>query len=103
MPTDEERSKLEAVQQSADDVVLGSAEQFLAMLCSVPDLSARLMLWAYKLDYDTTESVSRLSLSSTLTGDKLSLFVFQIVLHYLYPVGIHAQLWHYCVAQWLSG
>jgi len=59
MPTDEERTKLQEFQQAADDVVLGSAEQFLAMLCSIPDLSARLMLWAFKLDYETTESVSR--------------------------------------------
>jgi len=75
MPTDEERSKLEEVRHSADDVVLGSAEQFLAMLCSVPDLSARLTLWAFKLDYDTTESVSQLRLSCThctVSGKKVN-------------------------------
>ena len=63
-PTDEERAKLAEFQQSADDVVLGSAEQFLAMLCSIPDLSARLRLWAFKLDYETTESVSAVSIMS---------------------------------------
>jgi len=62
-PTDEERAKLAEFQQSADDIVLGSAEQFLAMLCSIPDLAARLRLWAFKLDYETTESVSALSVS----------------------------------------
>ena len=58
MPTDEERAKLQEFQHATDDLVLGSAEQFLSMLCSIPDLSARLSLWAFKLDYETTESVS---------------------------------------------
>jgi len=63
MPTDEERTKLQEFQRATDDVVLGSAEQFLAMLCSIPDLSARLRLWAFKLDYETVESVSALNYS----------------------------------------
>ena len=58
LPTDEERVKLQEFQHAADDVMLGSAEQFLSMLCSIPDLTARLRLWAFKLDYETTESVS---------------------------------------------
>jgi len=65
IPTDEERSQLQEFQQAADDVVLGSAEQFLAMLCSIPDLTARLRLWAFKLDYETTESVSTVIRSLT--------------------------------------
>lgn len=58
MPTDEERTKLQEFKHAADDMTLGSAEQFLAMLCSIPDLTARLRLWAFKLDYETIESVS---------------------------------------------
>jgi len=58
IPTEEERTKLEEFQHSSDDIMLGSAEQFLAMLCSIPDLSARLRLWAFRLDYETVESVS---------------------------------------------
>jgi len=58
MPTDEERARLLELQHAADDIVLGSAEQFLSTLCSIPDLSARLKLWVFKLDYETTESVS---------------------------------------------
>jgi len=58
IPTEEERIKLEEFQHASDDIVLGSAEQFLAMLCSIPDLSARLGLWAFRLDYETVESVS---------------------------------------------
>jgi len=58
MPTDEERIKLEELQHAAEDVLLGSAEQFLAILCGIPDLLARLRLWTFKLDYETTESVS---------------------------------------------
>jgi len=65
MPTDEERTKLQEFKLAADDVVLGSAEQFLAMLCNIPDLSARLRLWAFKLDYETVESVSAVSVSQS--------------------------------------
>ena len=58
LPTDDERAKLEELQHASDDIALGSAEQFLSMLCSIPDLTARLKLWAFRLDYDTIESVS---------------------------------------------
>ena len=34
------------------------------MLASIPDLAARLRLWAFKLDYETTESVSAVGITS---------------------------------------
>lgn len=36
---------------------LGSAEQFLLTLSSISELTARLKLWAFKLDYDNLERV----------------------------------------------
>jgi len=57
MPNDEEKTKILEAQMSNPDVPLGSAEQFLLTLCSINELSARLNLWAFKLDYETIESV----------------------------------------------
>ena len=57
IPTDEERSKIQELQLANPDVPLGAAEQFLSILCSIPDLSERLKLWAFKVDYETVESV----------------------------------------------
>ncbi|MEQ2168150.1 hypothetical protein GOODEAATRI_011474, partial [Goodea atripinnis] len=37
------------------DVPLGSAEQFLLTLSSITELSARLQLWAFKMDYELIE------------------------------------------------
>jgi len=57
MPTDEEKTKIVEAQMSSPDLPLGSAEQFLLTLCSINELSARLHLWAFKLDYESVESV----------------------------------------------
>ena len=57
MPTDEEKTKILEAQMSNSDLPLGSAEQFLLTLCSISELSARLNLWTFKLDYETIESV----------------------------------------------
>jgi Formin Homology 2 Domain len=58
MPTDEERKKIQEVQLVNPEIPLGPAEQFLAVLCSIPELSERLKLWAFKMDYETAETVS---------------------------------------------
>jgi len=58
MPTEEEKTKILEAQMSNPDLPLGSAEQFLLTLCSISELSARLNLWAFKLDYESIESVS---------------------------------------------
>ena len=57
MPTDEEKNRILEAQMSNSELPLGSAEQFLLTLCSISELSARLSLWAFKLDYDSVESV----------------------------------------------
>lgn len=60
VPTDEEKTKIQEAQMSNPDLPLGSAEQFLLTLCSISELSARLNLWAFKLDYESIESVRHL-------------------------------------------
>ena len=57
MPTEEEKTKIVEAQMSNPDLPLGSAEQFLLTLCSISELSARLNLWTFKLDYESVESV----------------------------------------------
>ncbi|KAK7124174.1 hypothetical protein R3I94_018509 [Phoxinus phoxinus] len=55
IPTEEETQKIQEAQLVNPDVPLGSAEQFLLTLSSISELSARLQLWAFKLDYEATE------------------------------------------------
>jgi len=57
IPTVDEKKLLLEAQMSNPELPLGPAEQFLLILCLIPELSARLRLWAFKLDYDTLESV----------------------------------------------
>ncbi|NXJ99367.1 FHOD1 protein, partial [Corythaixoides concolor] len=55
VPTEEEKQKIQEAQLANPDVPLGSAEQFLLALASISDLTARLQLWAFKLDYESLE------------------------------------------------
>uniref|UniRef100_A0A663MQA8 Formin homology 2 domain containing 1 n=1 Tax=Athene cunicularia TaxID=194338 RepID=A0A663MQA8_ATHCN len=55
VPTEEEKQKIQEAQLANPDVPLGSAEQFLLALSSISDLTARLQLWAFKLDYESLE------------------------------------------------
>ncbi|XP_048117441.1 FH1/FH2 domain-containing protein 3 isoform X4 [Alosa alosa] len=55
IPTEEEKQKIQEAQLLTPEVPLGSAEQFLLTLSSITELSARLQLWAFKMDYDTIE------------------------------------------------
>uniref|UniRef100_A0A8B9V7D5 Formin homology 2 domain containing 3 n=1 Tax=Anas zonorhyncha TaxID=75864 RepID=A0A8B9V7D5_9AVES len=55
IPTEEEKQKIQEAQLANPDVPLGSAEQFLLTLSSISELSARLQLWAFKMDYETVE------------------------------------------------
>lgn len=57
VPTEEEKQKIQEAQLANPDVPLGSAEQFLLSLSSISDLTARLQLWAFKLDYESLEQV----------------------------------------------
>ncbi|RXN17044.1 FH1 FH2 domain-containing 3-like isoform X3 [Labeo rohita] len=55
IPTEEETQKIQEAQLANPDIPLGSAEQFLLNLSSISELSARLQLWAFKLDYEASE------------------------------------------------
>ncbi|XP_036740880.2 FH1/FH2 domain-containing protein 3 isoform X9 [Manis pentadactyla] len=55
IPSEEEKQKIQEAQLASPEVPLGSAEQFLLTLSSISELSARLHLWAFKMDYETTE------------------------------------------------
>ncbi|KAM9838723.1 FH1/FH2 domain-containing protein 3 [Aulostomus maculatus] len=55
IPTEEEKQKIQEAQLANPDTTLGSAEQFLLTLSSISELSARLHLWAFKMDYEATE------------------------------------------------
>uniref|UniRef100_A0A8D3E5Y8 Formin homology 2 domain containing 3b n=1 Tax=Scophthalmus maximus TaxID=52904 RepID=A0A8D3E5Y8_SCOMX len=55
IPTEEEKQRIQEAQLVNPDIPLGSAEQFLLTLCSITELSARLQLWAFKMDYELIE------------------------------------------------
>ncbi|XP_043920514.1 FH1/FH2 domain-containing protein 3 isoform X5 [Protopterus annectens] len=55
IPTEEEKQKIQEAQLANPDIPLGSAEQFLLTLSSISELTARLQLWAFKMDYETME------------------------------------------------
>ncbi|XP_034747818.1 FH1/FH2 domain-containing protein 3 isoform X6 [Etheostoma cragini] len=55
IPTEEEKQKIQEAQLANPDIPLGSAEQFLLTLSSISELSARLQLWAFKMDYEATQ------------------------------------------------
>lgn len=57
IPTEEEKQKIQEAQLVNPDIPLGSAEQFLLTLSSITELSARLQLWAFKMDYELIEKV----------------------------------------------
>ena len=63
LPTEEEKGKILEAQMQSPDIPLGTAEQFLLTLSSISELYPRLSLWAFKLDYETTEGVN-MTLSS---------------------------------------
>ncbi|XP_043973504.1 FH1/FH2 domain-containing protein 3 isoform X6 [Gambusia affinis] len=55
IPTEEEKQRIQEAQLMNPDIPLGSAEQFLLTLSSITELSARLQLWAFKMDYELIE------------------------------------------------
>ena len=57
VPTDEEKTKLQEAQMQFPDTPFAHAESFLLTLSSVSELSARLNLWSFKMDYDNNEKV----------------------------------------------
>lgn len=57
IPTEEEKQRIQEAQLANPDVPLGTAEQFLLTLSSISGLTARLQLWAFKLNYESLEKV----------------------------------------------
>lgn len=57
IPTEEEKQRIQEAQLANPDVPLGTAEQFLLTLSSISALTARLQLWAFKLNYESLEKV----------------------------------------------
>ncbi|TSP90503.1 FH1/FH2 domain-containing protein 3 [Bagarius yarrelli] len=55
IPTEEEKQRIQEAQLANPDVPLGTAEQFLLTLSSISALTARLQLWAFKLNYESLE------------------------------------------------
>ncbi|KAK2844444.1 hypothetical protein Q5P01_011103 [Channa striata] len=55
IPTEEEKQRIQEAQLVNPEIPLGSAEQFLLTLSSITELSARLQLWAFKMDYELIE------------------------------------------------
>ena len=51
------RRLFQEAQLANTDIPLGTAEQFLLTMASINELSPRLHLWAFKLDYDMLEKV----------------------------------------------
>lgn len=58
VPTDEEKTKLQEAQMQFPDTPFAHAESFLLTLSSITELSARLNLWSFRMDYDNNEKVS---------------------------------------------
>lgn len=57
LPSEEEKTRIQEAQMVNPDIPLGTAEQFLLTLSSISELSSRLKLWAFKLDYEQMEKV----------------------------------------------
>ncbi|ETE72371.1 FH1/FH2 domain-containing protein 3, partial [Ophiophagus hannah] len=55
IPTEEEKQKIQEAQLANPDIPLGTAEQFLLTLSSITELTPRLQLWAFKMDYELVE------------------------------------------------
>lgn len=56
VPTEDEKNKIQEAQKEHPDVPLGTAEQFFVILASVTDLTERLKLWLFKMDFDAIEN-----------------------------------------------
>lgn len=63
IPTSEEIEMIVQASQENPDKELGAAENLLSIMSSIPELKARLNLWAFKLDYDLREKVRHASLT----------------------------------------
>ncbi len=89
LPTEEEKTKIQEAQMRLPDLPLAHAEQFLLTLSSINELSPRLNLWSFKLDYDNSEREAAEALSDLKkTVDQMKLSTtFRRILATLLSIG----------------
>ncbi|CAH2104042.1 unnamed protein product [Euphydryas editha] len=89
LPTEEEKVKIQEAQFANPDLPLGSAEQFLLTLASINELSSRLKLWVFKLDFDNLEKEIAEPLMDLKQGIQLlkANKTFKVILSTLRSVG----------------
>ncbi|XP_063372890.1 FH1/FH2 domain-containing protein 3 isoform X2 [Cydia amplana] len=89
LPTEEEKVKIQEAQYANPDLPLGSAEQFLLTLASINELSSRLRLWVFKLDFDNLEKEVAEPLMDLKQGIELLKInkTFKVILSTLRAVG----------------
>ncbi|XP_049884707.1 uncharacterized protein LOC126379823 isoform X2 [Pectinophora gossypiella] len=89
LPTEEEKVKIQEAQYANPDLPLGSAEQFLLTLASINELSSRLKLWVFKLDFDNLEKEIAEPLMDLKQGIELLKMnkTFKVILSTLRSVG----------------
>ncbi|XP_060809501.1 uncharacterized protein LOC106133799 [Amyelois transitella] len=88
LPTEEEKIKIQEAQYANPDLPLGSAEQFL-LTFSINELSSRLKLWVFKLDFDNLEKEIAEPLMDLMQGIELlkNNKTFKVILSTLRSVG----------------
>lgn len=90
LPTEEEKDKIQEAVLTNPELPLGSAEQFLLTLSSITELSSRLKLWAFKLDFENIEK----EIAEPLMDLKLGIEIlkenatFKCILSTLLSIGI---------------
>ncbi|XP_014366479.2 uncharacterized protein LOC106717236 isoform X2 [Papilio machaon] len=89
LPTEEEKVKIQEAQYANPDLPLGSAEQFLLALATINELSSRLKLWVFKLDFDNLEKEISEPLMDLKQGIELLKVnkTFKVILSTLRSVG----------------
>ncbi|XP_068617381.1 FH1/FH2 domain-containing protein 3 [Battus philenor] len=89
LPTEEEKIKIQEAQYANPNLPLGSAEQFLLTLASVNELSSRLKLWVFRLDFDYLEKEIAEPLMDLKQGIELLKVnkTFKVILSTLRSVG----------------
>nr|XP_026500449.1 FH1/FH2 domain-containing protein 3 [Vanessa tameamea] len=89
LPTHEEKVKIQEAQFANPDLPLGCAEQFLLTLASINELSSRLKLWVFKLDFDNLEKEIAEPLMDLKQGIELlkANKTFKVILSTLRSVG----------------
>lgn len=86
IPTEEEKQRIQEAQLVNPDVPLGSAEQFLLILSSITELSARLQLWAFKMDYELTEKVIHMTYPTLITYREIVPTLVSLTYQYQQPL-----------------